>query len=82
MYLVNISSNSRLKSQHETELREMERTERQTREKYIETRSKLTQVEGETKNLHTTVTQLEIQLNHSQKVSSDSELTLELFVLI
>lgn len=60
----------------------MERTERQTREKYIETRSKLTQVEGETKNLHTTVTQLEIQLNHSQKVSSDSELTLELFVLI
>lgn len=82
MYLVNISFNSRLKSQHETELREMERTERQTREKYIETRSKLTQVEGETKNLHTTVTQLEIQLNHSQKVSSDSELTLELFVLI
>lgn len=60
----------------------MERTERQTREKYIETRSKLTQVEGETKNLHTTVTQLEIQLTHSQKVRSDSELTLELFVLI
>ncbi|XP_031626285.1 centrosomal protein of 131 kDa isoform X2 [Contarinia nasturtii] len=59
---------NRLKSQHENELREMERTERQTREKYTETRSKLAQVEAEVKNLHATVNQLEIQLGHSQKM--------------
>lgn len=58
-----------MKSQHESELREMERSERQTREKYVETRSKLAQVEGEVKNLHATINQLEMQLTHTQKVS-------------
>lgn len=58
-----------MKNQHENELREMERSERQTREKYVETRSKLAQVEGEVKNLHATINQLEIQLTHTQKVS-------------
>lgn len=46
----------------------MERTERQTREKYMETRTKLAQLEGDAKNLHVTINQLEIQLTHSQKV--------------
>ncbi|XP_055313157.1 centrosomal protein of 131 kDa isoform X2 [Sitodiplosis mosellana] len=59
---------NRLKSQHESELREMERSERQTREKYVETRSKLAQVEGEVKNLHATINQLEMQLAHTQKM--------------
>lgn len=58
-----------MKSQHENELHEMERSERQTREKYVETRSKLAQVEGEVKNLHATINQLEIQLSHTQKVN-------------
>lgn len=61
---------SRLKSQHEIEIREMERTERQTRDKYMESRSKLAQVEADTKNLHVTINQLEIQLTHSQKVQN------------
>lgn len=46
----------------------MERAERQTREKYTETRSKLAEYEGDIQNLHATIKQLEIQLNHSQKV--------------
>lgn len=58
----------RLKSQHEQEMREMERTERQTREKYMESRTKLAQLEGDVKNLHVTINQMEIQLTHSQKV--------------
>lgn len=52
----------------------MERTERQTRDKYMETRSKLAQVEAEAKNLHATVNQLEIQLTHSQKVCLEMSL--------
>lgn len=60
--------NSRLKSQYENELREMERAERQTREKFTETRSKLAEYEGDIQNLHATIKQLEIQLNHSHKV--------------
>lgn len=59
---------SRLKSQHDNEIRETERTERQTREKFMDTRSKLAQVEGDVKNLQATVNQLEMQLAHSQKV--------------
>lgn len=60
---------SRLKGQHESEVREIERTERQTRDKYMEARSKLAQSEADVKNLHATVNQLEIQLAHLQKVS-------------
>lgn len=46
----------------------MERAERQTREKFTETRSKLAEYEGDIQNLHATIKQLEIQLNHSHKV--------------
>lgn len=46
----------------------MERGERQTREKYVESRSKLAECEANIQNLHATVKQLEIQLSHSQKV--------------
>lgn len=60
---------SRIKSQHDNELRETEQSERKTREKFIETRSKLAQVEGEVKNLNATINQLEMQLAHTQKVS-------------
>lgn len=49
-------------------MREMERVERQTRDKFTETRSKLAEYEGEMQNLNATTKQLEIQLNHSQKV--------------
>lgn len=51
------------------EVREIERTERQTRDKYMEARSKLAQSEADVKNLHATINQLEIQLAHTQKVS-------------
>lgn len=71
-FFVLILKNRRLKSQHEQELREMERTERQTREKYMEARTKLAQLEGDVKNLHVTINQMEIQLTHSQKVRDTS----------
>lgn len=61
---------SRIKSQYESELREMERVERQTRDKYTETRSKLAELDGDIQNLNATVKQYEIQLSHSQKVKS------------
>lgn len=57
-----------MKSQHENELREVEQNERKTREKFMETRSKLTQVEGDVKNLNATINQLEMQLAHTKKV--------------
>lgn len=63
-------THSRIKSQYENELREMERVERQTRDKYTETRSKLAEYEGDIQNLNATMKQFEIQLNHSQKVSA------------
>lgn len=60
---------SRLKGQYDAELREMERVERQSREKYNESRSKLAESEANVQNLHASVKQLEIQLNHAQRVS-------------
>lgn len=60
---------SRLKSQYESELREMERNERQTRDKYTEARTKLAECEANAQNLQATVKQFEIQLTHAQRVS-------------
>lgn len=61
---------SRIKSQYDAELQDMERAERQSREKYTESRLKMAENEANIQNLHATVKQLEIQLSHSQRVSS------------
>lgn len=61
---------SRMKSQYESELREMERNERQARDKYTEARTKLAECDANAQNLQATVKQLEIQLTHSQRVST------------
>lgn len=68
-----------MKGQHEMEVREIERTERQTRDKYMEARSKLAQSEADVKNLHATINQLEIQLAHTQKVSEFISLILKFY---
>lgn len=59
-----------MKSQYESELREMERNERQARDKYTEARTKLAECDANAQNLQATVKQLEIQLTHSQRVST------------
>lgn len=48
----------------------MERIERQSHDKYTESRSKIAEYEANIQNLHASVKQLEIQLSHSQRVSS------------
>lgn len=60
----------RLKDKYETDLQNLEQTERLTREKYNETRSKLAECEANKQNMQSTVKQLELQLTHAQKVST------------
>lgn len=59
----------RLKDKYETDLQNLEQTERLTREKYNETRTKLAECEANKQNMQSTVKQLELQLTHSQKVN-------------
>lgn len=59
---------SRLKTQYENELREMERTQMTNRDKYAEMRTKLAEGEASIQNFQATVKQLELQLEHSKKV--------------
>lgn len=47
---------------------EIERNEHSTREKYVEVRAKLTESEANRQNIESTAKQLEIQLQHTQKV--------------
>lgn len=68
--LISFSLRSRLKGKYDAELRDMERIERQSHDKYTETRSKIAEYEANIQNLHASVKQLEIQLSHSQRVSS------------
>lgn len=59
---------SRIKDKYESELRDLERSERNARDLYNETRSKLAECEANKQNVQSTVKQLEIQLIHTQKV--------------
>ena len=65
---------SRVKTQYENELRDLERAERISRDKYTETRSKLAECEATIQNLQSTIKQFEMQLNHSQRVSPGNQL--------
>ncbi len=58
----------RLKEKYENDLQNLEQTERLTREKYNETRTKLAECEANKQNMQSTVKQLEMQLSHAQKV--------------
>lgn len=58
----------RLKEKYENDLQTLEQTERLTREKYNETRTKLAESEANKQNMQSTVKQLELQLSHAQKV--------------
>lgn len=60
---------SRIKEKYENELKDMERSERNARDLYNETRSKLAECEANKQNIQSTVKQLEIQLVHAQKVN-------------
>lgn len=57
-----------MKEKYDSELKEVERVEKTTRERYNENRIKLGECEANIQNLQATVNQLEIQLNHSNKV--------------
>lgn len=59
---------SRLKTQYENELREMERTQMASRDKYAEMRTTIAEGEASIQNFQATVKQLELQLEHSKKV--------------
>lgn len=57
-----------MKEKYDSELKEVEKVEKTTRERYNENRIKLGECEANIQNLQATVNQLEIQLNHSNKV--------------
>lgn len=59
-----------MKTQHESEMSELERNERQMREKYNETRTKLAECDATVQNFQATVKQYEMQLHHAQRVST------------
>lgn len=71
---------SRIKDKYESELRDLERSERNSRDLYNETRSKLAECEANKQNIQSTVKQLEIQLVHTQKVHSIYERILKYFL--
>lgn len=47
----------------------METTESMERQKYLDTRNRLAETEATVSNLRATIKQLELQLDHSQKVN-------------
>lgn len=60
----------RMKDKFEIDLKELEVAESRSREKYLETRHRFAESEGTIQNLHATIKQLEVELNHSKKLCS------------
>lgn len=65
---------SRLKEKYEHEIQDLERSDEKSRELYTDVRTKLAESEANQQNLQSTLKQIEIQLNHSQKVISTNRL--------
>lgn len=59
---------SRLKDKYEQEIRELEMTEKLTRDRFNETRNKLAECEATIQNNQALIKQHELELNHSKKV--------------
>lgn len=57
-----------MKEKYEHEIRELENSEKGLKDKYIEARTRLAEIEGNNQNLKAIVTQMELQLNHTTKV--------------
>lgn len=62
------SFDSRMKEKYEHEIRELENSEKGLKDKYIETRTRLSESDANHQNLKAVVTQMELQLSHSTKV--------------
>lgn len=58
-----------MKEKYEHEIRELENSEKGLKDKYIEARTRLAESDANSQNLKAVVTQMELQLNHSTKVS-------------
>lgn len=65
-----IPLDSRIKDKFENEIRELENAEKNMKDKYIESRTRLAGSEADNQNLKAMVTQLELQLSHSTKVGT------------
>lgn len=61
----------RMKDKFEIDLKELEVAENKSREKYLETRTRLAESEGSVQNLRTTVKQLEVELSHAKKLCNE-----------
>ncbi|XP_061393155.1 centrosomal protein of 131 kDa [Musca vetustissima] len=62
---------SRLREKYEKDLQELENLEKSVREKYNDTRSKLAESDAQVRNFQAEVKQLQIELEHSKKMSSE-----------
>lgn len=63
-----------MKEKYEQEIKELENSEKNIKEKYIDTRTRLAEVEANNQNLQATVKQLDLQLTHLNKVSLPKKL--------
>lgn len=61
---------SRMKEKYEQEIKELENSEKNIKEKYIDTRTRLAEVEANNQNLQGTNKSMELQLLHLNKVGS------------
>ncbi|XP_058829093.1 centrosomal protein of 131 kDa [Topomyia yanbarensis] len=62
---------NRLKEKHQVEMHEQEATEALLKQKYQDTRDKLSESEAIIQNMKSSAKQLELQLNHSKKLCED-----------
>lgn len=60
---------SRLREKYDKDLQELEQVEKSVREKYAETRNKLAESDAQLRNFQAEIKQLQMELDHSKKVS-------------
>lgn len=62
-----------MKEKYENEISHLESSEKSLKDKYMDARTRLAESDANNQNLKAIVTQMELQLNHSTKVSRFDE---------
>lgn len=65
-----LSSFRRIRDKYEAEFRELEHSEKQTKERFNQIKAEMTEVEGENERLQVILKQKETEINDIRKVSS------------
>ena len=71
-----------MKEKYENEIQHLENSEKSLKDKYMDTRTRLAESDANNQNLKAIVTQMELQLTHSTKVTFHNKNSISFKIIV